>query len=213
MDPLHFHFLSIERPDDAVGYISRKNLISSFDLAKGSRILDIGAFGICVSDEVGFNTSVHLINSYKECIIDGINITDDYLKNPYHKKINMIKADFFKYDFDKKYDLIVNDLYFNPNLKFIEKDYLLNKIPSMLKKGGYFLMWVHRNLSISNYTIIDEDYLKKFMENFWKIDTYELSLSRMRDIIEYRYGEIWEVVNCYKELERDFINWFVLKLK
>jgi hypothetical protein len=213
MDPFYFYFLSMERPNESSEYMSRKNIISSFDLVSGSRILDIGAFGICVSDKIGFNTTVHLVDSYKDSIIDGINITDDYLQNPYHKKINMIKADFFKYDFNHKYDLIVNDLYFNPNLKFFKNDYLLNKIPSMLNRGGYFLMWVHRDLSILNHTIIDEDELKEFMNNFWEIDNYDLSIDRMNYILTSKYGETWEVVNCYKELERDFINWFVLKLK
>jgi len=214
MDDLEFYFNNTNFPERNL--IRRKSILTSFSLKSGSNILDVGAFGICSEDEVGFNTSIMILDHYTHCNIDGINLDNSYLKNPRHTEMNMIQNDFFSHKYEKKYDLIICDLYFHPLRRFWQSNCLDTLIKDILNPGGYFLIWFHRNLNIlERHWYLDHnatDYAN-FIMNFWQIDQPKLTIRRMQEILPLRISEDWQVISCHEEAERSYINWSILQFK
>lgn len=193
--------------------ISRKEVVCNPKLNKNSRILDIGTYGKSAVLGSGKNTSSIISSHYKDCLIDGINLESECLIDE-KTNINVIYGDFFKFKPEYKYDYIINDISFKYNRFILETDYIIKEIPKILNSGGYYLHWVHRN-DMSSIDLIQNsiEERRRFITNFWGTRSPELYLSKMREVVQEKFESFYTIEFCYEEYERDYINWFMLRLK
>lgn len=194
-------------------YFTRKDIVTYPSLKEG-RILDIGCYGKSAILGAGCNTSDILSNNYPDCLIDGINLNESECNVPENTTINVIYDDFFKFNPGYKYDYIINDISFYQNKSILQSDYILTDIPKILNSGGYYLHWVHRN-DMSHIYGDYEDLLKRqnFIMNFWGLDSPFLTIDVMSKVIQQKFNSLYDVEFCFKEYERDYINWFMLRLR
>ena len=193
--------------------ILRDQIVTYPKLEKDSRILDIGTYGKSAVLGPGKNTSNTLSENYTHCRIDGINLEKECLV-PNKTNINVIFGDFFNYKPDYKYDYIIGDFSFEQITYLLESDYILKELPKILNKGGYYLQWVHRN-DMSQIDIIDNsiELRKRFIKNYWKIPSPFLDIETMKSVISKKFDKIYNIEFCVEEYERDYINWFLLRLR
>lgn len=111
-------------------------------------------------------TTWHVLNKFLDSHIDGIDFSSDMMNQAakrmgkFNSKVNLIEADFTKYEFDNKYDVIFSAVTIH-NLPNGEKKKLFKKIYRHLYKGGCFIN--------ADFIKFKSDYLtKKTMELYFK---------------------------------------------
>lgn len=132
---------------------------------------------------------------------------------PENTTINVIYDDFFKFNPGYKYDYIINDISFYQNKSILQSDYILTDIPKILNSGGYYLHWVHRNDMSHIYKDVDVLKRQNFIMSFWGLDSPFLTIDVMSKVVQQKFNSLYDVEFCFKEYERDYINWFMLRLR
>ena len=213
MDTSDYHLLSYLAglENTVLDYHIREGVVT-YPVLKSGRILDIGCYGKSAILGAGRNTSDILSKNYTGCLIDGINLNESDCSVPENTTINVIYGDFFKFIPGYKYDYIVNDISFDQNRFILQSDYIMTEIPKILNKGGYYLHWVHRNdmSGVVSHSILDR---QNFIMDFWGLDSPFLTIDVMREVVQQKFGSLYDVEFCFEECERDYINWFMLRLR
>ena len=213
MDTSDYHLLSyLAGLENSVLDYHIRELVVTYPVLKSGRILDIGCYGKSAILGAGRNTSDILSKNYTGCLIDGINLNESDCILPKETSHNIIYADLFKFVPGYKYDYIVNDISFDQNRFILQSDYIMTDIPKILNKGGYYLHWVHRNdmSGVVSHSILDR---QNFIMDFWGLDSPFLTLDVMREVVQQKFGSLYDVEFCFEECERDYINWFMLRLR
>jgi hypothetical protein len=150
---------------------SKKQLLENYkehyleylkDIKEGSKILDVGGFGCN-----GLNTSIYLAK--KGFDLDVVNIDEKVKKICDDFSIKFIQQDIFNFKSDKKYDVIILELFIENQIDIIENK-LIEKLYKNLNKHGYILtFFVDETKDVpSNRLEETEEIIKKFKKIYCK---------------------------------------------
>ncbi len=64
--------------------------------------------------------------------------------------------------------------------------------------------------SVISHSILDR---QEFIMDFWGLDSPFLTIDVMKVVVQERFGSLYDVIFCVEEFERNYINWFMLRLK
>tara|TARA_A100001388_G_scaffold276405_1_gene264089 strand:+ start:3964 stop:4599 length:636 start_codon:yes stop_codon:yes gene_type:complete len=173
--------------------------LKGIEINKETKVLDIGGFG-----NRGLSSSLYLLE--KGCQIDVINNDDSVREECESYGINFIYGDIFTHSFDKKYDLIISDIWIELHIKMLESgtvDSLLN----YLEKEGLLLIYFTDDLDAFNENI--EHWKKRKEECRLIVEKFKKNYCNNKSIESVILDKyVAEFLGLDQQKHRKFMKWF-----
>lgn len=177
------------------------------NISREAKVLDIGSGGL-----EGENTTRALLDHFGAENVTGI-CKDEKMVEVFRAQLKEERkavpsievVDYYDFQTDEKFDLVVHDLNIDNNLKDWSVDGL-ERSGSFLKDGGFLIQYV---MTTEHYGDPEETpaLLRAHRNKFWWTSEFSQEMIGNR----LRHLKNWEIWACEREQRRPYITWVMLR--
>lgn len=170
-------------------------------MPKSFSVLDVGGGGLH-----GENTTDHLVRHFDRvlCICKEKYETDIYLNQLKERGLprpEIVNDDYYTHSFDRQFDLVVNDLNVENNLK---DWYDMTFTRDHIKDGGYLIQYV---MTTDQYDSEETGaHIREWSKKIWGRVPDHADIGKK---LATQPG--WDIIACERELRRPYITWVLLQ--
>lgn len=165
-------------------------------IPKDASVLDVGCFG-----HGGCNTSLFLAERFDH--VTGVAISreiEKYIPDNY----TVIFDNFYNYDFETPFDLVVLDLHIEGNLINDWCNKGLERMKDLVKPGGYLINYVMTTTDYGDPEVTPS-LIDWHAKRWWRELTNKAIKKKLAEL------EGWELIDIKTEQRRPEISWVMLK--